>query len=50
MPTYSGQIGPGTLAIRCRVDNTITSSSNPWRLRLRAEYQWSIEDLGVCIC
>jgi len=46
MTTYAHHIGKNTIAFRCRVENTITASSNPWRLRLRGEYRRSTDGLG----
>jgi hypothetical protein len=45
--TYTHQFGRSTLVVRGRVQNNITSSSNPWQLRLRAEYRWAPENLGI---
>jgi hypothetical protein len=40
MGTYAHKMGRGTLAVRFRVENTISAFSNPWRVRLRGEYRW----------
>lgn len=45
--TYTHQFGRSTLVVRGRVQNNITSSSNPWQLRLRAEYRWAPGNLGI---
>jgi Protein of unknown function (DUF2490) len=44
--SYAYKFGRSTLVLRCRVQNDLTSSSNPWLLRLRAEYRWATENLG----
>jgi len=44
--TYARRFGQNTIAFRCRVENTITASSNPWRLRLRGEYRRWTDGLG----
>jgi hypothetical protein len=44
--TYAHKFGRSTLLVRSRLQNNITSSSNPWQLRLRAEYRWATEKLG----
>jgi len=41
MATYSDTFGRSTIAIRARADNTLHSSGNPWRFRIRVEYRWS---------
>jgi Protein of unknown function (DUF2490) len=33
--------------LRGRVQDNITSSSNPWQLRLRAEYRWAPQHPGL---
>jgi hypothetical protein len=40
---YTQPITHGALVLRFRVENTINASSNPWRIRLRPEYRWSID-------
>ena len=45
MGTWARRFGRSTIAIRTRVENTITAS-NPWRARLRLEYRWATEDWG----
>jgi hypothetical protein len=45
MTTYTHRIGRSTLAIRTRVENTISAASNPWRVRLRGEYRWATPGL-----
>jgi hypothetical protein len=47
MGTWARRFGRSTIAIRTRVENTITASSNPWRARLRLEYRWATEDWGL---
>jgi hypothetical protein len=47
MGTWARRFGRSTIAIRTRVENTITAASNPWRARLRAEYRWATEDWGL---
>ena len=47
MATWARRFGRGTIAIRTRVENTITASSNPWRARLRLEYRWATEGWGL---
>ena len=46
MGTWARRFGRSTIAVRTRVENTITASSNPWRARLRLEYRWATEDWG----
>jgi hypothetical protein len=46
MGTYAPRFGRSTVLIRFRVENTITATSNPWRIRMRAEYRWATEQLG----
>lgn len=46
MGSYARRFGRNTLAFRVRVENTISASSNPWRLRLRGEYRWATERAG----
>jgi hypothetical protein len=45
MGTYAHEMGRSTLAIRLRVENTISAFSNPWRIRLRGEYRWATPGL-----
>jgi hypothetical protein len=47
MGTWARRFGRSTIAVRTRVENTITASSNPWRARLRLEYRWATENWGV---
>jgi hypothetical protein len=47
MGTWARSFGRSTIAVRTRVENTITASSNPWRARLRLEYRWATEDWGL---
>jgi hypothetical protein len=47
MGTWARRFGRNTIAVRTRVENTITASSNPWRARLRLEYRWATETWGV---
>ena len=44
--TWARRFGRSTVAIRLMPQNTLTASSNPWRLRLRAEYRWATENWG----
>jgi hypothetical protein len=44
--TYAYKFGRSTLLLRGRLQNNITSSSNPWQARLRAEYRWATDNLG----
>jgi hypothetical protein len=44
--TYAFKFGRSTLVLRGRVQDNLTSSGNPWQLRLRAEYRWATENLG----
>jgi hypothetical protein len=47
MGTWARRFGRSTIAVRTRVENTITASSNPWRARLRLEYRWATEGWGL---
>jgi len=47
MGTWARRFGRSTIAVRTRVENTITASGNPWRARLRLEYRWATEDWGL---
>lgn len=47
MGTWARRFGRSTLAVRTRVENTITASGNPWRARLRLEYRWATEAWGL---
>jgi len=44
--THAWRFGRGTLLFRTRIENTLTASSNPWRVRLRGEYRWATQGLG----
>jgi hypothetical protein len=44
MGTWARRFGRSTIAVRTRVENTITASGNPWRARLRLEYRWATEN------
>ena len=44
--TWARRFGRSTVAIRTMVQDTLTASSNPWRMRLRAEYRWATETWG----
>ena len=44
--TWARRFGRNTVAIRLMPQNTLTASSDPWRLRLRAEYRWATENWG----
>ncbi|HTT03146.1 MAG TPA: DUF2490 domain-containing protein [Steroidobacteraceae bacterium] len=46
MATRAWQLGRSTVLIRARFEDTITASSNPYRMRVRAEYRWKTSDLG----
>ena len=46
MATYSRTFGRSTIAIRGRTDNTLRSSGNPWRFRIRGEYRWATPSAG----
>jgi hypothetical protein len=46
MATYADTFGRSTIAIRARVDNTLHSSGNPWRFRIRGEYRWATPKAG----
>ena len=39
--TFREDFGRSAVQIRSRVDNTLHSSGNPWRFRIRAEYRWA---------
>ena len=39
------KIDRSTIIVRFRVENTITASDNPWRIRLRGEYRWATQGL-----
>jgi Protein of unknown function (DUF2490) len=44
--TWARRFGRSTIAVRTLLEDTLTASSNPWRLRLRGEYRWATEDWG----
>jgi len=44
--TYSRTFVRSTIAIRSRIDNTLHSSGNPWRFRIRGEYRWALPTAG----
>jgi Protein of unknown function (DUF2490) len=44
--TWKHRFGRNTIAVRTRVENTLTASGNPWRVRLRPEYRWATPDWG----
>jgi hypothetical protein len=44
--TYAYKFGRSTLLVRGRLQNNLTSSSNPWQARLRAEYRYATDRLG----
>jgi hypothetical protein len=46
MGTYAPRFGRSTVALRLRIENTITASGNPWRVRMRAEYRYALADFG----
>jgi hypothetical protein len=41
MAKYAKRFGRSTLAFRFRFDDTINATSNPYRVRFRAEYRWA---------
>jgi hypothetical protein len=45
MGSRSWRFGRSTLALRLRLDDTISASSNPYRARVRLEYRWATEGL-----
>ena len=45
MAKYAKRFGRSTLAFRLRFDDTINATSNPYRVRIRAEYRWAIEQV-----
>jgi len=47
MATWRHRFGRSTIALRTRVENTLTASGNPWRARFRAEYRWATPDWGL---
>ena len=44
--TWARRFGRSTVAIRVMPQSTLTASSNPWRLRIRAEYRWATQGWG----
>ena len=42
----SGNLAPDTTLIRGRTDNTLHSSGNPWRFRIRGKYRWATPSAG----
>ena len=46
MATYEVRLDRSTIEVRGRVDNTLHSTGNPWRFRIRPEYRWAIEGVG----
>lgn len=44
--TYAYTFGRSTLLVRGRLQDDLTASSDPWVLRLRAEYRWATDHLG----
>jgi hypothetical protein len=44
--TYAHRFGLNTVAIRVRFEDTLTATSNPWRVRLRGEYRRATPDSG----
>jgi len=46
MAKYAKRFGRSTLAFRFRFDDTINATSNPYRLRIRAEYRWATEEIA----
>jgi Protein of unknown function (DUF2490) len=47
MGTWARRFGRSTIAVRTRVENTITASGNPWRARFRVEYRWATVGWGL---
>lgn len=45
--TYAWRMGRDTVLFRARIENTITASGNPWRIRVRGEYRWATPGLGA---
>jgi hypothetical protein len=45
--TWRHRFGRNTLAVRTRVENLLTASGNPWRVRVRPEYRWATPDWGM---
>jgi hypothetical protein len=45
--TWRHRSGRSTFSFRTRVENTLTASGNPWRIRLRPEYRWATPDWGM---
>jgi hypothetical protein len=46
MATWARRFGRSTIALRTRVENTISASGNPWRARFRVEYRWATQELA----
>lgn len=46
MAKYAKRFGRSTLAFRVRFDDAINATSNPYRIRIRAEYRWATEELS----
>lgn len=44
--TYNVRLNRSTIGVRARVDNTLHSSGNPWRFRIRPEYRWATQGFG----
>jgi hypothetical protein len=47
LATYTETFGRSTIAIRARADNTLHSTGNPWRFRIRGEYRWATPRAGA---
>ena len=45
MAKYAKRFGRSTLAFRFRFDDTINATSNPYRVRVRAEYRWATAEV-----
>ncbi len=45
--TWRHRFGRSTFDLRTRIENTLTASGNPWRVRLRPEYRWATPDWGM---
>lgn len=44
--TYEVRWDRSTIAVRGRVDDTLHSTGNPWRFRIRPEYRWATQGFG----
>ena len=46
MARYAQRFGRSTLAFRFRFEDTINASSNPYRMRIRAEYRFATDEIS----